>query len=287
MKHLIILFCCFFFTLPAIHAQVSSASSISIVGGGGLGFRSIDDQVGNAAFISTRQQLERPGFSWSSGLSVGRQLGPHFWFRTGFRMVNTSYQTNEEFVIFANNLNGFTNLGSFSVLGGNFGSILGSRIIIGPNRGVFPSGSGLVGPNNCSPISSICPVREERIDEFHVSFQQLEVPLLVRYEYGLNRLKPFVEGGVNLSYLLFSRYYEVRNGRKGAVHNRHILGPGRLGLAASLSIGATYSLNESFDVFLQPVLRYALTPIKIGEDGLTEKPQSLLLEAGVRKIIWR
>lgn len=287
MKHLLILICSSFFLLPVLHAQGSSASSISMVGGGGLGFRSIDDQIGNVAFISTREQLERPGFSWSSGLTVGRQLGPHFWFRTGFRMVNTSYQTNEEFVSFANDINGFTNLGSFSVLGGNFGSIIGSTIFIGPNSGIFPIGSGINGPVNCSPISSICPVRQERIDEFHVSFRQLEIPLLVRYEFGFNRLKPFVEGGVNLSYLLFSRYYEVRNGQKGAVQNRQLLGPGRLGLSASLSLGATYSLNKSFDVFLQPVLRYAMSSVKIGEEGLTEKPQSLLLEAGVRKIIWR
>ena len=90
-------------------------------------------------------------------------------------------------------------------------------------------------------FSSNCPVARVRIEEFHVNFRQMEVPLLVRYEYGLNRLKPFVEAGVNLSYLMFSRYYEVSNDQKGAVHDRDLLGPGRLGVTASLSLGAAYS----------------------------------------------
>jgi hypothetical protein len=286
MKHLLLLLCSLF-VLPALHAQVGSASSISVHAGGGLGYRSIDLQSDNAAFASTRQQLERPGFSWSGGVSVGRQLGPHLWFRTGFRIVNTSYQTNEEFTRFANSSGGFTNLGSFAVTGSPFGFISGSGIIRGPNGGLLISNNGTVAANGCSLLSSICPVSQVRVDEFYVNFQQLEIPLLVRYEYGLNRLKPFGEAGINLNYLAFSRFYEVRNGQKGMVHDRDLLGPGRLGVAVSLSLGATYSLNEFFDVFLQPVIRVALTPVKIGEDGLTEKPRSLLLEAGVRKIIWR
>jgi len=255
-----------------LNAQ-ESASSLYFHGGVGVGYRTVDFGRTQLNQFTNRERFERPGLSWSGGVSIGKPLGRRLRFRTGFRLVNSAYQTNEEF--------------SISVRSGGFSS--DGTAILGGGTSVFSGSFG-----TCSPLSSFCPVTviggtttlEDRRNEFHINFRQLEVPFLLRYEISERRIKPFAEIGISANYLLFSRYYEVWDGRKQATSDRELVGPGRWGVGLNFSLGVSYGLNRNIDLFAQPTMRTTLTPVAIGRGELTEKPRSVLLELGIRKMIY-
>jgi hypothetical protein len=263
------------FTIIGAFAQLAAQampSTFSVYGGGGIGYRSINLNWSNSgSSLDSREGSEQPGFSWSSGLSVGRQITPKFWFRTGARLVNTAYRTDRRsFVAIDNPLTGFGNLGAFGI-----GSTVG-----------FGNPNNLCGfiSDFCVGSSSVIPTpTQEVINEFHTNFRQVEIPFILRYELNHQRLSPYVEAGVAANYLLFSRLYSVRDGRKSAIADRELDGPGRFGATAILSVGAAYGLTESLDVFIHPVFRYNLRPISFSSGDLQERPRSLVLEAGIRK----
>lgn len=88
------------------------------------------------------------------------------------------------------------------------------------------------------------------------TFSFLELPFAFRYQYDKKTFTPFVEFGINANYHLIS-FWKDDTGLKTPFEG-DVKG---LNLVLAISVGANYSLNDQFDLFVQPVFRYHLTPI--------------------------
>ncbi|MCP9237842.1 hypothetical protein [Lewinella sp. JB7] len=92
----------------------------------------------------------------------------------------------------------------------------------------------------------------------------VDVPIIGRREFGSGRWTHFVEIG-----LLPSVYIATQTG------------PHRFHLAGLVSVGAQYTVSETYHLFGQPVFRYHLTPT--AEGPIREHLYGVGMEVGVRR----
>lgn len=110
----------------------------------------------------------------------------------------------------------------------------------------------------------------------------IEIPLIVRYEWAEKKLIPFVELGVSPYYYLKTRIVSISDigtevsSIKGSTSNIN-----KVHLAGSLSLGLSYSIMETIQVFGQGIFRYHLT--QLNDDLIEERLNNVGFEIGIRK----
>jgi hypothetical protein len=118
-----------------------------------------------------------------------------------------------------------------------------------------------------------------------LSYYFLEIPLAIRYNFAREKLSFFVEAGMSPNFLLTTRLRDVFD-REVTNDNVNVNTEGvkRLQWVGSLSAGINYDLNESWQLFGQPIVRYHLTSTT-EKSFLKQNLYSLGVELGVRKLL--
>ncbi len=110
----------------------------------------------------------------------------------------------------------------------------------------------------------------------------LEIPLMVRQEFGVGLIKPFVELGVSpLVYLRTTDRAATEFAKMRTSSDNTDIGYKRIYYSINLSFGATYELNPKYKIFLQPVFRYHGEALEEGD--IEEYLYSFGLEMGLRR----
>ncbi len=111
----------------------------------------------------------------------------------------------------------------------------------------------------------------------------LEIPIVARYEFSQKRFKPYVELGVAPSLFLKSRNKLVIDDKSQILdENDDLYDYNKVHFVSVISIGGSYAINESLQIFAQPTFRYHLTKL-IKDVPVKENLWNCGLEIGLRK----
>lgn len=111
-----------------------------------------------------------------------------------------------------------------------------------------------------------------------------EIPMAGRFEINRKKLSPFFELGISPSIYLTSRKKTVTDiGKESEVPNGDVQDFNRLHVVGFISFGLNYSLNDTFQLFGQPVFRYHLT--QLADAPISEYLLNYGIEIGIRRKI--
>ncbi len=115
----------------------------------------------------------------------------------------------------------------------------------------------------------------------------IEVPIVGRYEFENEKFTPFIEVGLSPYYYLTTKRHIITDIYESTSFERNDFKDfKKIHLVASISCGVNYNLNETTQLFGQPIFRYHLTRL-VGGSTLGEYLFNAGVEVGVRKRIGR
>ena len=118
--------------------------------------------------------------------------------------------------------------------------------------------------------------------QFVYNYWFIEVPIIGRYEFEGNKIRPFIEAGISPSIYISSRTTQITDiGRESSFGRQKASSFTNLHWVANISFGINYTLNEKMQFFGQPVYRYHLT--KLVDAPIKEYLYNFGLEIGLRK----
>ncbi len=111
-----------------------------------------------------------------------------------------------------------------------------------------------------------------------------EIPIVGRFELNEKKLAPFFELGISPSIYLTTRTKEITDiGTDAKFRNNDANNFNKVHIVGFLSFGINYSINERFQFFGQPSIRYHFT--KLADKPIEEYLFNYGIEIGIRKRI--
>ena len=114
----------------------------------------------------------------------------------------------------------------------------------------------------------------------------LDIPVLIRRQFGGEKLSFFVEGGVSPNLFIVTKTKQVLDNEDvSRMYDKdNVLNIRSLQFVASLSFGVNYNIADKWQLFAQPVARYSLSTIRPNVP-VNENLYTIGLEIGLRKFL--
>lgn len=92
-------------------------------------------------------------------------------------------------------------------------------------------------------------------------FTFLEIPVIMRREFGTQKITPYLEFGLSPSVFLNRKFtYLYEDGTTRIEKSMNVIGESRLNLFSSFSFGLNYNINNNYQLFSQLSYRLNLAP---------------------------
>ena len=115
------------------------------------------------------------------------------------------------------------------------------------------------------------------------NYKFLEIPLVARWEFNGNKLKPFIEFGISPTFYLNTKVIQETDiDRKKIDTANNAEGIALFHLVGLVSCGVNYVLTENIQLFGQPIFRSHLSPL-VHNVRVKEYLYNTGLEIGIRK----
>ena len=137
-----------------------------------------------------------------------------------------------------------------------------------------------IGSNGFEPDPSL-----PRYINFITKHRYIELPLIVRYEMNTKKLNPFIELGLAPHLYVNTKYVSktnLGNDSETRDFSEMAMGFNKLQLAAVVSFGANFNVNEAIQIFAQPTLRYHIN--RMTDNPNSYRFYSVGIEFGMRKM---
>ena len=100
------------------------------------------------------------------------------------------------------------------------------------------------------------------------TFYFIEIPLLLSYNQSKKKWKPIFEMGFSFNYLLGRRFsWEIDDESNSTYNSDFEDEVNRIQLSANVSLGMGYQINDAISLSIQPIIRYHLTPLFLGNNS--------------------